>query len=76
MRPQAWNFIQKDFRTGGSFQNFEEHLFYRTAVDDCFWIYQNINCHKVLVSQQFISKSYKETGRIGRSKLFLSTHID
>ena len=39
------------------------HLFYKTTVDDCFWIYQNINCHKVSVSTLIIS-----TGRTRREK--------
>ena len=52
-----------------SFQNFEEHLSHRTAVEDCFWMYQNITAIK-------LTKSYKESGSIGRSKLFLPTHIN
>ena len=57
-------------------KNFEEHHFYKIAVDDYFWIYQNINCHKVSVSELIISKSYKEVGRRGRSKLLFHTHIN
>ena len=68
--------LKKDSSTGGSFQNFEEYFFCRTAVDDCFWIYQNINCQKVSVSELIISKCYKEAGRRGGSKLLLSTNIN
>ena len=75
-RPQTCNFIKKDTSTGGSFQYFEEHFACRTDVGDCFWIYQNINCQKVSVSQLIISKSYEEVGSIGRSKLFLPTLIN
>ena len=54
-KPQAYYFIKKrDSSAGGNLQNFEEHLFYRTAVDDCFWIYQNNNCQKVSVSELII----------------------
>ena len=67
--------LKKRLRTGRNLQNFEEHLFHRTAVGDCFWIYQNINCRKVSVSKLIISKNYKETGRIGRSKLLFPTPI-
>ena len=50
--------LKRDSGTDGNLQNFEECLFYRTAVDDCFWIYQNINCQKVSISELIISKSY------------------
>ena len=60
--------LKKRLRTGGNLQNFEEHLFHRTAVGDCFWIYQKFNCRKVSVSKLIITKKYKEAGRIGRSK--------
>ena len=58
------------------FVNFEEHIFYREAADNCFWIYQNINCRKVSVSQLVISKSYTGLVRTGRSKLFFPAHIN
>ena len=66
-RPQAYYFIKKR-KSGacGNLQNFEEHLFYRTAVDGCFWMYQNINCQKVSVSELIISKSCR--GRKKREK--------
>ena len=71
-RPQVYYFIKKEtLAQGANLQNFEEHGFYRTAVDNCFWIYQNINCQKVSVSKLIISKSYKEAERRGRSKLLL-----
>ena len=76
-RPQTDYFIKKrDFGTSGNLQNFQEHLSYVTAVDNSLWIYQNINCQKVSVSELIISKSYKEAGRRGRSKLLLPTHIN
>ena len=68
-RSQTCNFIKKDSSIGESFQNFEKHLSHRTAVEDCFWMYQNITAIK-------LTKSYKESGSIGRSKLFLPTHIN
>ena len=67
--------LKKNSSAGGSFQNFEEYFFYRTAVDDCFWIYQNINCQNVSVSQLIISKSYKrwgEQGEVNHSSLHAS----
>ena len=53
-----------------SCKNFE-NLFYRTAVDDCFWIYENI------IPQSFgiRAKYYTEVKRRGRSKIFLPTNI-
>ena len=53
----------------------KEHLFYRTAADDCFRI-QNINCHEVSALELIISKSYREARRRGRSKLLLHTNIN
>ena len=67
--------LKKRLRTGGKLQNFEEHLFHRTAVGDCFRIYQKFNCRKVSVSKLTISKNYKEAGRIERSKLLFPTPI-
>ena len=58
------------------FASFEEHISYREVAEDCFWIYQNISCRKVSVSQLVISKSYTELGRTGRSKLFFPAHIN
>ena len=75
-RPQAFNFIKKEIPAQVEFAKFEEHLFKRTAVDDWSWIYQYINCHKVSVSELVISKSYKEAGLRGKTKLFLHTHIN
>ena len=60
--------LKKRLRIAGNLQNFEEHLFYRTAVGDFFWIYQKFNCRKVSISKLITSKNYKEAGRIGRSK--------
>ena len=66
--PAQWFFVK--------FANFEEHIFYREAAENCFWIYQNINCCKVTVSQLVISKSYTGLVRTGRSKLFFPAHIN
>ena len=54
---------------------FGEQLFYRTALNDVFWIYQYISCHKASISELIIGKNYREVGRGGRSKLFLHTHM-
>ena len=51
-------------------------LIFKTSVDNWFWIYQNINCHKVSVSELIISKSYIDVGPGGRSKLFFPTHTN
>ena len=67
--------LKKRLRTGRNLQNFEEHLFHRTAVGDCFWIYQKFNCRKVSVSKLTISKNYKEARRIEISKLLFPTPI-
>ena len=76
-RPQAYYFIKKrDSGTGGNLEYFEEHLFYRTVVADCFCIYQNINYQKASVSGLIISKSYEEIGRREKSKYQLPTHIN
>ena len=50
--PQVCNFIKKDSSTSARFQYFEEHYFYKTDVDDSFWIYQNINGQKRSMSQK------------------------
>ena len=47
----------------------------RLLSDNCFWAYQNINCHKVSVSDSIISKSCAEIGRGRRSKFMLPKHI-
>ena len=75
-RPQVYYFIKKGLRHKWKFENFEEYLFYKRAVDNCFWMYQNINCQKVSVSELIISKGYKEAGRRETSKLLLSTYIN
>ena len=54
---------------------FGEQLFYRTALNDFFWICQYISCHKASISELIIGKNYREVGRGGRSKLFLHTHM-
>ena len=45
--------LKRDSTIGEKLQNFEEHLFYRTVVADCFWIYQNINYQKPSVSANY-----------------------
>ena len=56
------------------FAKFWRQPFY--TVDDCFWIHQNINSHKVSVLELIISKSDTEEERGGRRKLLLPTHIN
>ena len=45
--------LKKRLRHRWKFANFEEHLFYRTFVADCFWISQNINNQKASVSANY-----------------------
>ena len=66
---QAYNFIKKETP---ELQNSCGRLLLNISI----MIYQNINCLKVSVSKLIISKSYKEAGRRGRSKLLLPTHIN
>ena len=68
-RSQAYNFFKKETP---ELQNSCGRLLLNIFI----MIYQNINCHKVLVLKLIISKSYKEAGRRERSKLLLPTRIN